>query len=165
MGTVAGCGLSSGDRRSQNRDWGHPAAGLCDIEPQNRGRSTRPPRNGTIYVTISQMIGIREYLGRDGRNLFGEWFERLNPEAARRVTTVLYRLGLGNFSNVKGVGGGVFECRIDFGPGYRIYFGKDGEQIVILLCGGTKQRQDADIALAKDCWLDYKRQKRSEAWR
>jgi putative addiction module killer protein len=111
------------------------------------------------------MIEIREYLGSEGRNLFGEWFGRLNSEAARRVTTALYRLGLGNFSNVKGVGSGVFECRFDFGPGYRVYFGKDGERIVILLCGGTKQRQQNDIALAVECWRDYKRQKRSESWR
>ena len=111
------------------------------------------------------MIDIREYLGRDGRNLFGEWFDRLNSEAARRVTTALYRLGLGNFSNVKSVGGGVFQYRIDFGPGYRIYFGKDGERIVILLCGGTKQRQQEEIALASKCWQEYKLQKRSELWR
>jgi putative addiction module killer protein len=110
------------------------------------------------------MVEIREYLGLDGRNLFGQWFDKLNSEAARRVTTALYRLGLGNFSNVKGVGGGVFECRIDFGPGYRVYFGKDGERIIILLLGGTKQRQQDDIVLAGECWLDYKRQKRSEPW-
>jgi putative addiction module killer protein len=111
------------------------------------------------------MIGIREYVRRDGRNSFGDWFHKLNSEAARRVTTALYRLGLGNFSNVKGVSGGVFEYRIDFGPGYRVYFGKDGEQVVILLCGGTKLRQQNDIAMAKEYWLDYKRQKRSEPWR
>ncbi len=111
------------------------------------------------------MIDIREYVRLDGRNLFGDWFNRLNSEAARRVTTALYRLGLGNFSNVKGVGGGVFECRIDFGPGFRVYFGKDGEQIVILLCGGTKQRQQNDIALAKECWLDFKQKKRRKLWR
>jgi putative addiction module killer protein len=111
------------------------------------------------------MVEIREYLGPDGRNLFGAWFDRLNSEAARRVTIALFRLGLGNFSNVKGVGGGVFECRIDFGPGYRIYFGKDGERIVILLCGGTKKRQQDDIELAQESWLAYKREKRSEAWR
>ncbi len=111
------------------------------------------------------MIDIREYLGRDGRNLFGAWFDQLNAEAARRITTALYRLGLGNFSNVKGVGGGVFECRIDFGPGYRIYFGKDGERIIILLCGGTKRRQQEDITLAGECWQEYKLQKRSEPWR
>ena len=111
------------------------------------------------------MIDLREYVRLDGRNLFGEWFDWLNSEAARRVTTALYRLGLGNFSNVKGVGGGVFEYRIDFGPGYRVYFGKDGEQIVILLCGGVKQRQQDDIAAAKGYWLNYKREKRSETWR
>jgi putative addiction module killer protein len=111
------------------------------------------------------MVDIREYLGRDGRNLFGEWFERLNSDAARRVTSALYRLGLGNFSNVKSVGGGVHECRIDFGPGYRVYFGKDGERIAILLCGGTKKRQQDDIASAGEQWRDYKLQKRSEPWR
>jgi len=111
------------------------------------------------------VIEIREYLGRDGRNLFGDWFARLNSEAARRVTTALYRVGMGSFSNVKGVGGGVFECRIDFGPGYRVYFGKDGERIVILLCGGSKKRQQDDIELAAECWQDYKKQRRSEQWR
>src|ERR1035437_6598903 len=111
------------------------------------------------------MIDIREYLGRDGRNLFGAWFDRLNAEAARRVTTSLYRLGLGNFSNVKGVGGGVFECRIDFGPGYRIYLGKDGDRIVILLCGGTKQRQQDDIVLAGGCLQESKLKKKGVAER
>jgi len=68
----------------------------------------------------------------------------------------------GNFSNVKGIGAGVYEYRIDFGPGYRIYFGKDGNLLVILLAGGTKKRQSADIAAAKEYWQDYKRRKRLE---
>lgn len=71
----------------------------------------------------------------------------------------LYRLGCGNVSNVKSVGAGVFEQRIDFGPGYRIYFGKDGEEIVVLLGGGTKQRQSTDIAAAREAWRDYRRRK------
>jgi putative addiction module killer protein len=62
-------------------------------------------------------------------------------------------------SNVKGVGSGVFELRIHFGPGYRVYFGKDGEHLVILLGGGTKQRQQRDIAAAVANWEDYKRRK------
>jgi putative addiction module killer protein len=66
---------------------------------------------------------------------------------------------LGNFSNVKGVGSGVFECRIDFGPGYRVYFGKDGERLVILLGGGTKKRQQQEINAALANWQDYKRRK------
>jgi putative addiction module killer protein len=67
---------------------------------------------------------------------------------------------LGNFSSVKGVGSGVLEYRIDFGPGYRIYFGKDGESLVILLAGGTKKRQQEDIEIAIARWQDYKARKR-----
>lgn len=111
------------------------------------------------------MVDIREFVSREGRSWFGEWFDGLHSDAARRVATALYRIGLGNFSNVKGVSGGVFECRIDFGPGYRVYFGKDGETIVILLCGGTKKRQQDDIEAAAEFWREYKQQKRSKGWR
>ena len=82
-----------------------------------------------------------------------------NAQAAAKVATALTRLTAGNFSNVKGVGSGVFEYRIDFGPGYRVYFGKDGERLVILLGGGTKKRQQQDISAATANWLDYKRRK------
>jgi putative addiction module killer protein len=64
------------------------------------------------------------------------WFDHLKAEAAAKVSVALTRLESGNFSNVKGVGGGVYEYRIDFGPGYRIYLGKDGDQLVILLTDG-----------------------------
>ena len=113
----------------------------------------------------SGMLELREYFGREGRGEFSRWFERLNAEAARRVTTALYRLGLGNTSNVKGVGEGVSEYRIDFGPGYRVYFGRDGKRIVILLCGGEKKRQQDDVVRAQEFWRDYKNQKRSGPWR
>lgn len=66
----------------------------------------------------------------------------------------------GNFSNVKAVGGGVMEYKIDFGPGYRIYFGKDGDRLVILLGGGTKARQQNDIRTAQTRWSDYKQRKK-----
>jgi putative addiction module killer protein len=108
------------------------------------------------------MVDVREYLDRDGHSPFREWRGRLNPEARRKVTTALYRVGLGNFSNVKGVSAGVFECKINFGPGYRVYFGKDGEQIVILLGGGTKQRQQNDIGAALGRWEDYKQRKKQQ---
>ncbi len=107
------------------------------------------------------MIELLEYLDQGGSSPFREWHGKLNPER-RKVTTALYRVGLGNFSSVKGVGAGVFECKINFGPGYRVYFGKDGEQIVILLGGGTKQRQQTDISLALDRWEDYKQRKRQQ---
>ena len=63
-------------------------------------------------------------------------------------------------SRVEGVGGGVSECKINFGPGYRVYFGKDGEALIILLGGGSKKRQQADIGAALSCWQEYKRRKR-----
>ena len=77
------------------------------------------------------------------------WFDHLNAEAAAKVSVALTRLESGNFSNVTGVGGGVYEYRIDFGPGYRIYLGKDGDQLVILLSGGMKKRQQSDIEHAR----------------
>jgi putative addiction module killer protein len=75
----------------------------------------------------------------------------------------LIRLAQGNLSNAKGVGEGVFEHRIDWGPGYRVYFGRDGDALLVLLCGGTKQRQQRDIEKAKECWADYKQRRRSPA--
>jgi putative addiction module killer protein len=105
------------------------------------------------------MITLRQYLEESGRNPFAEWFDALDTQAFAKVTAALTRIGEGNFSQVKGVGGGVFERKIDFGPGYRVYFGKDGDTIVILLAGGTKKRQDRDIETARERWKDYKRRK------
>ena len=78
------------------------------------------------------------------------------------MTIALARLSQENFSNAKGVGSGVYEYRIDFGPGYRMYFGKDGERVVLLLGGGTKKRQQKDIADALSRWQDYRRRKKQE---
>ena len=68
----------------------------------------------------------------------------------------------GNFANVKGLGSGVLECRIDFGPGYLVYFGKDRDRLVILLGGGTKKRQQNDIDTAQAHWQDYKQRRKQE---
>lgn len=106
------------------------------------------------------MVEVREYLDPAGRSPFAAWFQGLNAPAAAKATIALTRLGQGNFSNVKGVGAGVYEYAIDFGPGYRIYFGKDGERLVILLGGGTKKRQQRDIATAIGLWQDYKQRKK-----
>jgi putative addiction module killer protein len=97
-----------------------------------------------------------EYLDETGRSPFGRWRASLDDVARERVTRALTRLSLGNTSNVKGVGGGLNELRIDFGPGYRVYFGWDGKTVVILLGGGTKKRQQSDIEAARMRWLDYK---------
>jgi putative addiction module killer protein len=83
----------------------------------------------------------------------------VDATARAKITHAIVRLEQGNFSKVKSVGEGVFEYRIDFGPGYRVYFGQDGSRCAILLTGGTKKRQQHDIA----CWQDYKERKRG--WR
>lgn len=105
------------------------------------------------------VIEIRQYVDRQGRNSFERWYKEQESTTRARITIALDRLTRGSFSSVKGVGAGVHELRLDFGPGYRIYFGKDGEAIVILLGGGTKKRQQADIDAARGLWQEYKQQK------
>jgi putative addiction module killer protein len=104
-------------------------------------------------------IRILEYLDSDGRSPYAHWFEGLNAPAAAKVAAALYQLAAGNFSNVKGVGSGVFERTLNVGPGYRIYFGRDGQSVVILLGGSSKQRQQQAIEAAKARWIDYRRRK------
>lgn len=103
---------------------------------------------------------IVEYIDEQGISLFSKWLARLNAPAAAKVTTALYRMEQGNFSNTKSVGKGVFEFKIDTGPRYRIYFGQDGDVLVILLNGGTKKRQSEDIMKAQLLWSEYKRRKK-----
>jgi putative addiction module killer protein len=111
------------------------------------------------YMLPSHTIEVREYLDRGGRSPFGAWSDRLTREAAVKVAAALARIQQGNLSNAKGVGSGVYEYRIDFGTGYRIYFGKDGDRLVILVGGGTKKRQQGDIETAHARWRDYKLRK------
>jgi putative addiction module killer protein len=108
----------------------------------------------------SDSVEILEYLEPNGRSPSAEWFDSLNAPAAAKVVIAVTRLSQGNFSNAKGVGGGVHEYKIDFGPGYRMYFGRDGEKLILLLGGGTKKRQQKDILDALRRWLDYKRRKK-----
>jgi putative addiction module killer protein len=95
-----------------------------------------------------------------GRVPFNEWLESLDRVARARVGVAIKRLESGNLSSTKSVGSGVFEFRIDFGPGYRIYFGQDGQEIVLLLTGGDKPRQQRDIDAAIILWNQYKLGKR-----
>jgi putative addiction module killer protein len=105
-------------------------------------------------------VELLEYLDPAGHSPFALWFAGLNATAAARITVALTRLGNGNFSNVEGVGAGIYEYKIDFGPGYRVYFGKDGARIVILLGGSAKKRQSVAIAAAHAAWAAYKRAKK-----
>ena len=101
---------------------------------------------------------IQEYT-EDGRSPFAEWFDDLDAVTAARVDRYVRRLEAGNFGAAKPLRDGVFELRLDFGPGYRVYYGREGQTIIILLGGGSKRRQDADIAAAAERWKRYKRAK------
>jgi putative addiction module killer protein len=105
------------------------------------------------------MIELVIYVTDDRKAPFGDWFESLDTAAALKVRTALARIETGNLGDVKPIGQGVSERRIPFGPGYRVYFGQDGDRLVVLLCGGTKKRQAKDIAQAKTYWNDYKTRK------
>lgn len=105
-------------------------------------------------------MNVVVYATEDGRAPFEDWFEALNAQAALKVTTALARIEAGNLGDVKHVGQGVSERRIPFGPGYRIYFGQDGDTLVVLLTGGTKKRQSKDIEQAQAYWADYKQRKK-----
>jgi len=102
---------------------------------------------------------VREYIREDGSCPFRAWFDDLDAQAAAKVATATLRLELGNTSNVKWIGGGLGEYRIDWGPGYRLYLTQDGDDLVILFVGGTKKRQQADIARAEMLLAEYRARK------
>jgi len=101
---------------------------------------------------------IREYLSADGKCPFRDWLRSLKDVNARaRIRVRINRIRLGNFGDCKSVGSGVSEFRIDYGPGYRVYYGRVSKKLILLLCGGSKKNQEKDIKLAKEYWFDYKR--------
>ncbi len=94
----------------------------------------------------------------DGASPFADWFDTLDGIAAAKVTTAIFRMERGNLSKVKWFRG-IGECRIHWGPGYRIYLARDGKDILLLLGGGTKRAQQSEIDRAVGRWLDYRRRK------
>src|SRR4051794_7736692 len=98
------------------------------------------------------MLQILQYESEEGVCPFAVWFDGLDTRAALKVRTAIARMEAGNFGDCKSIGAGVLERRVDWGPGYRLYFGRDGAAVVVLLAGGTKRRQQADIAAAKQYW-------------
>jgi putative addiction module killer protein len=103
------------------------------------------------------VIELREGLDAEGRSSYRRWFAGLDGVAAAKVEASIYRLGQGNISHVRSVGGGVSELKIDFGPGYRVYFGRRGEAVIVLLGGGSKKRQQRDIEAARALWHELRR--------
>jgi putative addiction module killer protein len=100
---------------------------------------------------------LREYITRAGRNPFGEWLQSITDKTTRaRIRTRISRLRLGNFGDCRSVGEGVHELRLDFGPGYRVYYSRVGARLVLLLGGGDKSSQNRDIREAKRHWQEYR---------
>lgn len=107
---------------------------------------------------IVAAVTVIEYVRADGTNPFRRWFDRLDSQAAAKVATVIARLRAGNISALKSLGT-IAEYRIDWGPGYRIYLGREGDAVIVLLVGGTKRGQRADIDRARELWNEYKARK------
>jgi len=102
------------------------------------------------------MYELKEYAECEG-SPFREWFDALDAMTAARIDRFVRRMENGNFGDSKQVGGGVQELRMHFGAGYRIYYGRDGDTIILLLGGGSKRKQSVDIAAAKKRWARYKK--------
>ena len=113
-----------------------------------------------MATQYGSVIKIVRYVTADGEDRFDAWLRLQSAEIRARVQTRLDRVELGNFGDHRGVGQGVFELRVDRGPGYRIYYGRDGDDLVILLAGGTKKRQTRDIETAHTLWKAYRQEKR-----
>lgn len=104
------------------------------------------------------MIEIRHYLTGDGRDVFLDWLRRLrDPIARMKIVKRVNRVEQGNFGDHRFCRDGVWELRIDIGAGYRVYYAQSGSQVVLLLAGGDKRTQDADIERAVSYWQDWQR--------
>ncbi len=106
---------------------------------------------------------IAYYATDAGKLPFREWYMGLRDHGAKAIISQrLDRVSLGLMGDWKFLSDGVYELRVNYGPGYRIYFGQDGQKLVLLLCGGDKKSQDRDIKTAKKYWENYQTQKRSK---
>ena len=100
---------------------------------------------------------ITTYVTPSGRDFFQEWMRELKDRKGRAIIyNRIDRLAAGNPGNYRHLTDGMNELKIDFGPGYRVYYAEDGKTLVILLCGGDKSTQHKDIARAKECWAEYR---------
>ncbi len=100
-------------------------------------------------------LTIREYVSADGRSYFREWLNSFAIPVRARIQARVLRFETGNLGDHKAVGEGVWEARVMFGPGYRIYFGKEGRSLILLLVGGDKSSQSANIRRARQLWREY----------
>lgn len=109
----------------------------------------------SLVEASTMAVTVREYETADGKVPFRDWLDTLDRATRARVQARVVRFETGNLGDHKGVGGGVQEARVMFGPGYRLYFGQDGATLVLLLVGGSKGTQAKDIRRAQQYWRDY----------
>jgi putative addiction module killer protein len=103
------------------------------------------------------VIEIRHYVSRSGRDIFDDWLTELaDPRAQAKVASRINRLAAGNFGDCRSLRRGLYELRIDWGPGYRVYYAMVGKDCVLILCGGDKRKQSSDIVRALQYLKDYK---------
>jgi putative addiction module killer protein len=130
-----------------------------------KNRAREEPRSALSFGNISVTFILLEYLTSDDRSPFGEWFLRQDARAAAKIAVQLYRMEQGNLSNVAPVGTGLSEKKLDWGPGYRIYFAVPEQSLLLLLGGSVKVDQRTAIKAVKAYWQDYKQRRSSRPWR
>ncbi len=107
---------------------------------------------------------INEYIDDSGKSLYADWLKNLRDVKAKaKIMMQIDKMELGLFGDVESIGEGLSELRLHYGPGYRVYYGKEGQQVFLLLCGGDKSTQSKDIKKAKECWKNYKRRNKNDA--
>jgi len=104
---------------------------------------------------MSDPVEFEVYQSQNGRRPYLEWEEGLDRTTRIKIVSHLNRLRMGNFGSSKSLKGGIYEVKVQFGAGYRVYYGKRGKHLVILLCGGDKGSQKKDIKMAREYWDDY----------
>lgn len=106
---------------------------------------------------MTNAVEIRHYIGRSGKDVFDDWLSELTDiRAQAKIAARINRLAAGNFGDCKSLGRGLYELRIDWGPGYRVYYATTGQSRVLLLCAGDKRTQAADVARAHEYLTDYR---------
>ena len=112
---------------------------------------------------MEPVIEVRHYVGRAGKDVFDDWLSRLSDARAQaKIATRINRLVVGNLGDSKSLGRGLFELRIDWGPGYRVYYAIIGRDCALLLCAGDKRTQSVDIEHAAAYLRDYKERARTK---
>ena len=116
-----------------------------------------------LPLVMLKMIEFTEYIDANGKSPFAQWFDALDAVAAAKVRVYTTRVELGNYSNVEPIGEGLSEIKINFGPGYRVYFRKEKEKLLLLLGGSSKKRQQKTIDAAKLAWKKYDSDRKQSA--